>query len=209
MYLARLTRPDLLFSVSYLATRAANPTIEDSKNLQRVLDYLAGTPTLGLAIIRQRSLKPTIMADASYGLHQDGKSHSGILLMMGGLIASKSAKQRIVTLSSTEAELMALKQACTYATYFRQFLDELNLCRGMPITVLQDNKSAMIIALHGGNFDRTKHMCVAQGFIKELIDKNLVSLEHRSTENMTADIFTKPLPPHLFEHHCRALNLRK
>ena len=47
--------------------------------------------------------------DASYvyATHMDSKSHSGVIIPIGGraTVQSRSAKQRIVTTSSTEAEL--------------------------------------------------------------------------------------------------------
>ena len=50
--------------------------------------------------------------DAAYGVHQDsGKSHTGCAVVLGeaGPTFAKSAKQKIVTKSSTEAELVGLR----------------------------------------------------------------------------------------------------
>jgi hypothetical protein len=43
MYLARFTRPDINFAVSFLSTRCNNPNVEDEIKLKRILLYLAGT----------------------------------------------------------------------------------------------------------------------------------------------------------------------
>ena len=36
MYIARMTRPDILFAVSYLATKSSHPTEEHLQELRRV-----------------------------------------------------------------------------------------------------------------------------------------------------------------------------
>ena len=49
--------------------------------------------------------------DASYGVHRDGKSHSGSVTTLGntgGTVDARSSKQKLVTLSSTEAELVGV-----------------------------------------------------------------------------------------------------
>ena len=48
-------------------------------------------------------------SDASYGIHADAKSHTGLYLTLGrGPILCKSYKQKSVTKSSCEAEILAL-----------------------------------------------------------------------------------------------------
>jgi len=43
--MARLTRPDILLAISYLATKSQQPTDADYKNALRVLSYLKETST--------------------------------------------------------------------------------------------------------------------------------------------------------------------
>ena len=51
MCIARLTRPDILLAISYLATKFQQPTDADYKNAIRVLSYLKETSTYGLQYI--------------------------------------------------------------------------------------------------------------------------------------------------------------
>jgi len=76
MYLARLTRPDLLLPVTYLASRAHSAKKGDLKKLERVIKYLLGTKEKGLTI-RCTDLQMRCHCDASYGVHSDGRSHTG------------------------------------------------------------------------------------------------------------------------------------
>eukprot|EP01040_Poterioochromonas_malhamensis_P014285 gene14285-15796_t len=84
LYLAKRVRPDILTTVSYLSTRVTKANEDDWKRLDRLLKYLNYDPTSGI------TLKPgdgdiTIRAyaDASYGIHEDGKSHSGLCIALG------------------------------------------------------------------------------------------------------------------------------
>lgn len=57
-----------------------------------------------------------ISIDASFGIHGDGKSHSGYAAMIdGGSVEAKSKKQSIVTKHSTEAEMVALSDMLSLA----------------------------------------------------------------------------------------------
>ena len=93
MNIARLTRPDILLSISYLATKSQQPT--DYKNALRVLSYLKETSTYGIIIYCQE-LKFHLHCDASWASHHDGNSHTGWILKMGtSYLGCKSSEQRV------------------------------------------------------------------------------------------------------------------
>ena len=61
----------------------------------------------------------------AYGVHQDTeKSHTGCAIVLGnaGPLFSKPAKQKIVTKSSTEAELVGLSDTAIVLLYFYAYL---------------------------------------------------------------------------------------
>ena len=71
-----MSRPDILFAVSLLATESAQPTIADCDKLKTIVGYLKGTASLRMVMPGDYfSLK--IFADASYGIHHDRRGHSG------------------------------------------------------------------------------------------------------------------------------------
>jgi hypothetical protein len=82
MYLARLTRPDILLPVTYLASRAHTPTAGDLKKLKRVIKYLSGTVNDGITI-QCRDLQMHCHCDESYGVHSDGRSQTGFVFSYG------------------------------------------------------------------------------------------------------------------------------
>ena len=116
MYLATHTRPDIIKEVSYLASFSNNPGPIVRSKLDRVLSYIHATPELGICF-RQDELKLHIWADAAFAIHTNMRSHTGIFMSLGssnGPILVKSKSQRLVTTSSTEAEIYAVAHAGKY-----------------------------------------------------------------------------------------------
>jgi hypothetical protein len=76
MYLARLTRPDVLLAKSYLTTKAQQPTEGDHGPALRIVSYLNETIDHGIKI-HCTELKFHLHCDASWASHHDGSSHRG------------------------------------------------------------------------------------------------------------------------------------
>jgi hypothetical protein len=75
-----------------------------------------------------------------------------------------------------------------------------------PIILHQDNTSTIHLAENGkSNSDRTKHINIRYFFIYDKIMNGEVKVTHTSTDNMIADILTKPLHGELFHKLRRQL----
>ena len=192
LYLAKRVRPDIILPVSFLSTRVQSADTDDMKKLIRVFKYLNGTRELGVILKPNDILSAFI--DSSYGIHIDGKSHSGMVITLGlGALFIKSTKQKIVTKSSTEAELVALSDMCSPVIWSREFL----IAQGEkppPVQVHQDNQSTIALTANGqSNSDRTRHIKVRYFWIKDRVDEGDIEIIYTPTEDMVADILTKPL----------------
>jgi hypothetical protein len=115
---------------------------------------------------------------------------------------------KLATRSSTESELVALEVSITYAIWWRQLLKDLEIITEEPIIVYQDNKSSIIIALKGGNFDRTKHMISRREFVKQAIQDKEIVIQYCNTKLMLADILTKPVTYKVLSTLIKLLNLK-
>jgi hypothetical protein len=194
MYVARFTRPDILFSVSYLATKCSNPNEWHFMKLKRILKYLAGTQNEGMTFRSDVPFVPAVYVDASHLIHQDGRGHHGMLITNGSApVGYRSVKLKLMTRSSSETELVSLEDSATYAIWYILLLKELGTNFTKPITIYQDNKSTIIMAAQGPNFKRTKHLMGREMFIKEHITNNDIKLKYVDSKNMVADILTKSL----------------
>lgn len=209
MYLARFTRPDILFATTYLATKTSNPSEADYAKARRILKYIASTKGRGL-VFRKSELVVRFYADASHHLHWDALGHTGIVATIGGtIILARSVKQKLQARSSAEAELIAVEECCTYVVHMRYLCHELGIPVDGPTMIGQDNQSAMIIAANGGgSFKRTKHMVGKFGYLKERLDHGDAYLHYVSTKAMLADMFTKPVTKDILDRHCFLLGIR-
>jgi hypothetical protein len=80
--------------------------------------------------------------DAAYAVHTtSGRSHTGCTITLGrGPVHVKSSKQKTVTKSSTEAELMGLSDMAGQAIHLRNFVIAQGYTLG-PAILYQDNMS--------------------------------------------------------------------
>ena len=194
-YLAKRVRPDLLTASTFLNSRVQAPTEQDALKLDRVVDYLYSTRSLGIKLGGPKGvLSVTAYVDASYGVHHDFKSQTGSVISVGGGPVHVSAsKQKLNSKSSTESELIGLSDSLSQVLWIRDFLIEQGYDLG-PAIVKQDNQSTMIMANKGiSTSERTRHIGIRYFWVKDRIESNEISLEYLETENMIADILTKPL----------------
>ena len=199
MYIAKRTRPDILTAISYLATRVQSPIGRDRTKLRRVLSYLSDTQERSLTLRCGPDVQLAAYVDASYNVHPDCRSHGGIILTLGsGAVYAKSFKLKLVTKSSTEAELVAMAEALEIIAWSRHFLEAIGYHQ-KPTKVYQDNKSTMLIASRGpSSAGKSKHIKLRYFGVKAMIDNFEVMLQYLPTEDMIADVLTKPLQGALF-----------
>lgn len=197
LYLSKRCRPDILLPVSFLVTRVQSPTKEDENKLIRILQYLYGTieDKLTLGGLQNEIVRIYAFFDASFGTHADLKSHSGSFISLGrGPIFIRSAKQKLNTRSSTEAELVAVCDEAVNAIWINMILKEQGYKDLRPPIILNDNTSCLSLIKNGrSNSKLTRHIEVRYFYLKDKLDQNEIELEHCPSESMIADILTKGL----------------
>jgi hypothetical protein len=203
LYLSQRARPDLRTAVSFLCTRLQRPDHDDYKKLARVMKYLQCTIDLPLTLSIDGSGVLEWWVDASYAVHPDMKGHTGGVLSMGkGAVYSTSTRQKLVTRSSTESELVGIHDVLPDVLWTKHFL-EAQGCHVVENVVHQDNQSCILLAKNGrhSSSKRTKHINLRYFFAKDRIDSGEIVIRYCPTENMHADFFTKALQGALFRKH--------
>ena len=134
-------------------------------------------------------------ADANWAeCRIDRKSNSGyIFLLNGGAISWACKKQTCVSLSTTEAEFIALSEAAKEAVWIRKILADLDCEQRTPTLIYEDNQSCLSLIKDERLSNRSKHIDTKFFFVKDLIDKGLIICQYCPTEKMLADMMTKPL----------------
>ena len=124
LFLCKRARPDIQTAVAFLSTRVQNPDTDDYKKLTRTMRYLRGTSGLGLTLKADNIAKISWWVDASFAVHPNMRSHTGVVLTLGGgAVYGSSTKQKLNTRSSTEAELVGVNDALPQVLWTRQFLN--------------------------------------------------------------------------------------
>src|ERR1700744_1821313 len=122
MYISLTTRPDLASTARYFSQFQSNFNDSHFLYAKRMLRYINGITSLGLKYIRdEKSVGLVGYADSDYASDPvDGKSISGYVFKVFGCTVSwLSRKQQTVSLSSTEAEYIALTHAACEAIWLR------------------------------------------------------------------------------------------
>ena len=146
----------------------------------------------------------------------DIKSTSGfVFLLSKGAIFWQASKQKVVALSTTEAEYVACCEASKEAVaLWRVYEDLIRISENgsppspLPATmILVDNQGAQKL-IQNPRFDkRTKHIELKYHYIRPVHDQGLITIDYISTHVMTADILTKPLPSELHWQHVKGLGM--
>jgi len=197
LYLAKRVRPDLLLPISYLCTRVNSPSEDDNRKLTKVLEYLNTTKERGLKIICGNEV-PTVecFVDASFSTHDDGKGHTGCVVMVNGcMVYASSRKQKICTKDSTEAELVGVSDNVVKIESITELVKKMFGTMLKP-TLYQDNQSCIKLICGGIAKQRTRHITARLACVKEAAKE--WDVKYRDTDKMLADVLTKPKPPKLF-----------
>ncbi|CAA0813897.1 cysteine-rich RLK (RECEPTOR-like protein kinase) 8 [Striga hermonthica] len=153
----------------------------DVKEIERLKDQLSkrfdmkdlgeARQILGMKITRDRNAGSD---------HDKRRSTTGYVFTYGGTAVSWISKlQKIVTLSTTEAEYVAVTEAAKELVWLQNFLNEL----GRPqedLALYSDSQSAIHLAKNPAFHSRTKHIEVKYHFIRQLLEKKMLQLKKRA-----------------------------
>ena len=195
LYLAKQVKPECLTAVAFLTKQVQCCTVDDEAKLVRLLGYLRLTRDRGLVLRIGEHMSVSAYIDAAYGVHANGKSHTGSAIVLGeaALISAKSSGQNIVTKSSTEAELVAVTDSVAQAIFVRNFVIAQGYNVG-PCVIYQDNMSCMALIKRGSpGSERSRHINIRHFWVSDRVADKEVIVRHLSTKDMFANVLTKPL----------------
>ena len=112
----------------------------------------------------------------------------------------KSKQQKCVSLSSTEAEYVAISELCMDLLFLQNILCFLREKINLPIQVYVDNTGAAYIA-ENYTGKRTKHIGTRYHFVREYVQECTIKFRFVSSEENIADIFTKNTAQETFLRH--------
>jgi hypothetical protein len=208
LYLVKHSRPDIANAVRELSKALDGTSDAAYKELMRVLKYVLDTKRLSLKMEPKSEKDETgwsIVAFSDSDFAGDSETRISIagfiLYLMGVPISWKSKGQKGVTLSSTEAELVALSEAAKEVKFVFQVLRSMGVKVNLPIIVRVDNIGAIFIGSNVTVSQRSKHIDVRYHFVREYVHEGFIRIIFVRTKDNDADIFTKNLSGELHDRH--------
>ena len=145
--------------------------------------------------------------DASYAVHWDSRSHTGMFMSMGlGAAMYGIWRQKLNTRSSTESDIELIDDALKSIMWGMYLIQE----QGYEVTkniLMQDIKYTILVAKNGlySSYKRTNHIKNRYFMIKDKIGKGEIVIQNFPTGDMWADINTKALQGILLYKMCGRL----
>ena len=214
LYAATKTRMDLCQAVSMASRVISNPGPKHWQLMEHLLRYAWHTADRAL-VLGGRAIQPggTVevlgYSDADWAAEANRRSTSGIITeFMGSLVEWKSKLQATVAKSTCAAEMIAASLCATSMCHLRNFIGELGFkltgpsqftvkssdeAERFPSLQLCDNNGAIAAPNSTVLSARMKYLEIADMFVRDATRRNKIWLHYCPTDEMNADLLTKPL----------------
>jgi hypothetical protein len=209
------SRPELAFSSHQCARFSQNPKRIHEIAVRKIGRYLQGTRYKGYFLNPNNTNNLDCYVDADFaGLWnpdeaQDPttlKSRTGYVITFCGCPVLWASKlQTEISLSTIEAEYIALSQAMRDLIPMKNLLLELAAVTGLELsqtithsTSFEDNKGCVDLVKSPKMRPRTKHIALKYHHFRSHIGKDII-IKWISTEDQLADIFTKSMTEEKFQ----------
>ena len=201
MYAMPASRADCSFTIGMLTRCLTFPTAAMDAAADRCLVFMAQTadrgPQYGDAHATGVNLSLHAYTDSDW---QIKSSTSGWVIMYGGAVVSYGSKrQASISLSSTEAEIMAASQGAAEVLHIRGLLLEMGINIDEPTPVYVDNSGAVELSKDLKSCNRSRHIERRYLWVRELVHQGQIVIKYCPTDENVADAMTKPLPVATFK----------
>ena len=207
LYLVKHSRPDIANAVRELTKVMDGATPAAFKEMKRTINYVLNTKNYALKIAPNGKIdemwKVVAYSDSDFATDPDTRmSVSGYILYLCGVpICWRSKQIRTISLSSSEAEYVALSEAVKEIRFVYQLLCEIGIKVELPIIVRVDNIGAIFMSENIQVSQRTKHVDTRLRFVNQFVNDGFLKIIFVRTADNDADLFTTNLPNTLHDKH--------
>jgi hypothetical protein len=211
-WLQRVSRPDLAYAVNFLSRFQASPTQECLRAAERVWHFARQTTKespKGIHIPRPSDDDVlTVYCDGAHAAKRDkGYGQTGWILGIERPAADgrmefyplswRSAQQKRVTRSSTDAEMWAAEDAMTHIAYFRALLAEIGI--RLPCVLKADSKN-IIDGVTNRTLPTNPALILPAQLCRQLASENDVNTKWIPRSENIADELTGARPKSVLRH---------
>ena len=201
-------RTEIQYAVKEICRGMSTPKKKHWDKLKKLGRYLISQPRMVQEYRWQGRLdKMTVYSDSDWaGCKSTGRSTSGGMIMMGGhMIKSWARTQKVVALSSAEAELVAMVKATAEGLGISSLAADWGMRLGAE--VLADSSAALGIVKRKG-LGKLRHVKVGMLWVQDIREQEGVEFKKVKGELNPADMCTKYLNKGKLEGHREGVNLR-
>ena len=206
MWLANQARQDILNAVRAVERHSAAPKLFHWQAALRIVMYIKSTSTYGITFQMGLSsgvqLELYVDADYAHEANDRNSVSGGVVKCAGACVSFYSRTQKWITLSTTEAEYVAMATGIRETIFIRYAWSFIFPDRDVGCTtVKEDNKGAIYLANNPVTTPNSKHINVRHHFLRERVANGEFQIVHVRSEGQHADFLTKPLDTEAFRFH--------
>jgi hypothetical protein len=186
-------RKDLLLWCHLMSRVQHNPGRGVIPHVKKVQRYLRGTLRLPTTFTNESDCSQMrYSSDASHAALVNFNSTGATIAYLGkNVFFAKSVKQRLVTVSSTAAEIVQLDYSSRHAHWATDFCADINMPVTLPVQFDEDNSSAIQL-FTGAQWKTTRWIGVRYHSLIEKIKSGFGFLNYVPTDKLISDHLTKP-----------------
>lgn len=194
-FLASRSRPDIEYAVNTMSQFNSSYTKEHWEIVVNIFNYVCNTKHCKINLTATNNCGLVAFSDANWGSDLTFRHSTGgyLIKFCDVPIAWKSTKQKMIALSSMEAEFVALTESTKELLWFENIVCDLDVYNfGKPIQFC-DNLSAMYFCKNNLENAKTKHIDIKLKFIRQLVNEDKFELKYVNSKSNIADFLTKPI----------------
>jgi hypothetical protein len=193
VYAMVCTRPDISHAVGVVNRYMSNLGKQHWEVVKWILKYLQGMTEKCLTF-KKNKLKLEGYVDSDFAREVDHRrSTTGYVFTLGSTAISWVFQlQKIVTISTTEVEYVAVTEASKEPIWLQGLLTKLGFEQEMNV-LHSDSQSAIQLVKNSTFHSRTKHIDLRYHFIRLLIEDGVLKLVKIARSKNSADMLTKPV----------------
>jgi hypothetical protein len=170
MYAMVCTRPDIAHAVGVVSRYMNNLGKENLEEVKWIIRYLRGTTTHALCFGGSDTFLQGYVHSYMEGDKDSRRSTTGYVFTIGGTTVSWISKlQKVVALSTTEAEYVASTEASKEMIWLQRFMEELGK-KQENNRLYCDSQSAVHLAKNSTFHSKTKHIQLRYQFIRSALE---------------------------------------
>jgi hypothetical protein len=199
LYLIKYSRPDISNAVRELSKCMDRATY----GTYHVLDTKNYCLKIQPNFDSKNSWELKVFSDSDWAGDPETRiSVTGFIVYLQNVpVCWRSKAQRGVTLSSSEAEYVAMSEAVKEIRFIYFILKDLGIEVELPIVVKSDNVGALFMSQNSSTGVRSRHVDTRYHFIRENVEDGIVKVEFVNSSENDSDIFTKNVSQDTYERH--------